>query len=110
MALGMNLSDHDNLPHLPLVDRPIGTVVQSADGTIQAGDVIAAQLLGYSVEQLTGMTLFDASLKITHSDGSPFLLEEVSSILALRDREVTLRFYHPDGQQIWLHLSFTPLF
>jgi len=34
-----------------------GTILLLADGTIQACDAIAAQLLGYRIDQLIGQTL-----------------------------------------------------
>jgi PAS domain S-box-containing protein len=95
-------------------ERRTGTLLQLADHTFQACDPIAEQLLGYRAEQIIGTTSFDPPWQTIHPNGSPFLPDSYPEVIALKTgvpcQEMTIGFYRPTGQLIWLEVSATPLF
>ena len=86
----------------------IGMVLQSADSTILACNAAAEQLLGYTATQLIGTTLLDSRWQTINPD------PEYPARAALRTGkpclDVTVGFYQPNGELIWLRLSSHPLF
>jgi PAS domain S-box-containing protein len=86
----------------------IGMVLQSADGKILACNPAAEQLLGYRAAQLIGTTSFDALWQTIHPD------DEYPARTALLSGKpclnVTVGFYKPNGELIWLRVSSHPLF
>lgn len=95
-------------------DLKIGTVLQSADGIIQACDAMAEQMFGYTAEQLIGKSILDLTKQTIHPDASPFLPDDYPPIVALRTGKpclnVVLGFYKPNGNLIWLRFDSRPLF
>jgi PAS domain S-box-containing protein len=92
----------------------VGTILQFADASIQACDEIAEQLLGYTAEQLIGKTSFDQPWQAIRPDGTPVAPEDHPAIVALRTQRpcqnVTMGFYRPSGELVWLRLDAVPLF
>lgn len=91
-----------------------GMMLQIADAAIVACNPRAAEILGYTTEQLIGTTAFDPLWQTVREDGSPFGLEEDPAIVAWRSRQpvtdVVMGFYRPDGKLVWLKLDSQPLF
>ncbi|GET39799.1 PAS domain S-box protein [Microseira wollei] len=94
--------------------RADGMVLQFADGAIAACNAVAAEILGYTADQLIGKALFDSPRQFIHLDGSAFLPEENPALVALRSGQpcsnVTIGFYRQDGELVWLLLDAQPLF
>ena len=94
--------------------RADGMVLQFADGAIAACNPFAAELLGYTADELIGKRLFDSPRQFIHRDGTTFLPEENPALVALRSGQpcsnVTVGFYRSDGELVWLLLDSQPLF
>ncbi len=94
--------------------RADGMVLQEADGAIAACNPFAAEILGYTADELIGKTLFDSPRQFIHRDGSTFLPEENPALVALQSGQpcsnVTVGFYRSDGELVWLRLDLQPLF
>jgi PAS domain S-box-containing protein len=88
-------------------------ILQSAEGRIESCDRVAAEILGYTAQQLIGSTAFETWQTI-HPDGTAFLPEDYPPIEALQSGEprqgAVMGFYRPDGTLVWLEVSATPLF
>lgn len=86
----------------------IGMVLQSADSRVVACNPVAEHLLGYTAAQLIGTTWLDSRWQQTSPDG------EHPARVALRTGKpclnVTVGFYQPNGELIWLQVSSHPLF
>jgi PAS domain S-box-containing protein len=104
----------DSSPTLTQKIQQVGTILQLADGTIQACDSIAADLLGHTIEQLTGKTSFNQPWQTIHRDGSTFVSDDYPDVVAVRTgkpcQNVSIGFYRPSGDLIWLEVNATPLF
>ncbi|MBW4420324.1 MAG: PAS domain S-box protein [Myxacorys californica WJT36-NPBG1] len=97
-----------------------GMVLQSADGTIQACDVAAEQLLGYSSEQIIGQISLHALGRTICPDGSPFAIDQLGMIAGRNfngtaaprqpGQNAVIGFYRADGTLVWLQLDSNPLF
>ncbi|MGV0024688.1 PAS domain-containing protein [Phormidesmis priestleyi] len=91
-----------------------GMVFQLADGTIQACNPQAEQLLGLTAKQIQGCTSIDFPWQIVHEDGSPFLGETHPAMVALQTGQpcldIVMGFCQPTGDLIWLNVSSNPLF
>ena len=124
----MQRSDEFNFSQIkqPLADLPpnsshpseimnaaTGMMLQLPDSTIAACNPRAAEILGYSAEQLVGVTSFDLPWKTIQSDDS-FPLEEYPAIAAMRSGQpvlnVVMGFYRPNGELVSLKLDSQPLF
>ncbi|MBE9009164.1 PAS domain S-box protein [Pseudanabaenaceae cyanobacterium LEGE 13415] len=91
----------------------VGTLLQLADGRVQACDAGVEPLLGYTSEQLIGTTIDDPPWQTIHTDGKPFQPEEYPSIVALKTgqrQKTTMGFYQPSGHLVWLQVEASPLF
>jgi PAS domain S-box-containing protein len=114
-SMNQRIGTTDDLsPTLTQKAQPVGTILQLADGTIQACDPIAANLLGHTIEQLTGKTSFNQPWQTIHRDGSPFVPDDYPDVVAVRTgkpcHNVSIGFYQPSGDLIWLEVNATPLF
>lgn len=54
----------------------VGILVQGPQSEILENNIAACEMLGLTPDQLLGKTSFDASWKVIHLDGSPFLPDE----------------------------------
>lgn len=91
----------------------VGTLLQLADGRVQACDAGVEQLLGYTAEQVIGTTPNDPPWQTIHADGSPFSPENYPSIVAIKTgqpQQAVIGFYQPSGDLVWLDVEATPLF
>lgn len=92
-----------------------GMVLHSADGTIQACDIAAAQLLGYPSEQIIGKTWFDFLEQPPRLDSSLCIAVQNSDGIAARRssqpcQNAMMECHRADGSLVWLQLDLTPLF
>ncbi|MCU0536756.1 MAG: PAS domain S-box protein [Hydrococcus sp. Prado102] len=91
-----------------------GILLQLADGSIQACNAIAQQILGVTIEQMQGYTYLDYPWQTVYEDGSPFPSELHPPTIALRTSQpcanVVMGFYQPNGVLIWLSIGSQPLF
>ena len=91
-----------------------GTLLQLANGTIAACDVVTERILGYTAEQLIGKTALSPSWQAIHADGSLFVPEDYPANVALQTGQpclnIIMGFYRPDGELVWLRLDAEPLF
>ncbi len=92
----------------------IGMVLQLADGTIQACNVQAQEILGMTSGQIQGWTSIDSPWQVIHENGSPFPGDTHPATIALQTGQpcsnVVMGFYQPSGKLIWLSLDAQPLF
>ncbi|KAM3102712.1 PAS domain S-box protein [Phormidesmis sp. 146-12] len=90
-----------------------GMVFQLSNGTIQACNDQAEQLLGVTAKQIQGCTLIDLHWQSVHLDGSPFLGEHPAMVALQTGQpcfDVLMRVCRPTGDVIWLTVSSSPLF
>lgn len=91
-----------------------GVILIDANGKIRASNPSAERILGLSVEQLSGHTLFDPSWQPIHEDGSPFPVETQSTWIALHtgqpSHDVIMGIHKPDGCLAWLSINSQPLY
>jgi PAS domain S-box-containing protein len=104
----------DLFPALTQTIQQVGTILQLADGTIQACDSIAADLLGHTVEQLVGKTSRNQPWQTIHRNGASFVADDYPDVVAIRTGKpclnVAIGFYRPSGDLVWLDVTATPLF
>ena len=91
-----------------------GMVLQLADGSIQACNARAQQLLGITAEQMQGFTSINIPWQTVREDGSDFPGEMHPAMVALQTGQpcsnAIMGFYQPQGELIWLTLNSEPLF
>jgi PAS domain S-box-containing protein len=91
-----------------------GMVLHLADGSIQACNANAESILGVNAEQMQEWISLDRSFTAIALDGSPVLSEMHPAMVALRTGKpclgVTMGFYRPNTDLIWLSLNSQPLF
>jgi PAS domain S-box-containing protein len=92
----------------------VGIIFQFADGTIAACNSAAEKLLGMTTAQIQGWSSTNFPWQTIHPDGSPFPGETHPAIVALSTGKpccnVTMGFYQPDGNLVWLNIDAEPLF
>ena len=84
-------------------DAPIGMAIVNPEGRLTRVNRALIELLGYSEEELIGMTFAE----ITHPDDQREGLDALQEMVeGLRDSlQVEKRFLHAEGHQIWASLS-----
>ena len=91
-----------------------GIVVQSADGTIQAFNASAEQILGLSADQPRRYNTLNPRGRAIHEDGSDFPDEDHPAMVTLRSGEpqkgVIMGVHKLDGSLTWLSINTQPLF
>ncbi|WP_404785926.1 PAS domain-containing protein [Altericista sp. CCNU0014] len=116
--LNSRLASTDAIPigngSAPLSGAMQGMVFQLADGSIQACNARAQELLGLSAEQMQGLTSLDGLRQIVREDGSPFPGEAHPAMVALQTgqpcRDVAMGICTPNGELAWLNATSQPLF
>ncbi len=92
----------------------VGMVLQLADGSIQACNARAQELLGITAEQMQGFTSINIPWQTVREDGSDFPGEMHPAMVVLQTGQpcsnVIMGFYQPQGELIWLTLNSQPLF
>jgi PAS domain S-box-containing protein len=89
-----------------------GVVLQAQDGTIQASNPAAEQILGLTAKQLE-KALGEKNLRTIHEDGSPFPEEDYPLTITLNTgkplKNVVMGVGNPDGDLRWLSINSQPL-
>jgi PAS domain S-box-containing protein len=90
-----------------------GVVVQDAAGRIVASNPAAREILGLTVDQLTGRTSFDPRWQAVWADGTPAKgVDHPATIARTTGRAVTdvvMGVRHSSGVTRWLQVSARPL-
>jgi len=86
---------------------PIGMCITSVDGKLQTVNQSLANMLGYSVEELTGKHFND----ITYSDDLEIGTDIVSRMISGEVQNVAFekRYLHKSGEPVWAHVGSTLL-
>jgi PAS domain S-box-containing protein len=91
-----------------------GMVFQLADGTIQACNAGAENILGFTLAQMQNSTLLDHLWQTIREDGSPFSGDAHPTMVALQTGQpvvgVVMGIYQPNGNLIWIKINAQPLF
>ncbi len=91
-----------------------GMVFQLADGTIQACNLAAEAILGFTLAQMLTHTSLDQMWQTIQEDGSLFPRDAHPTMVALRTGQpvvgVVMGVYQPDGNLIWIKVNAQPLF
>ncbi|MCY7383180.1 MAG: PAS domain-containing protein, partial [Microcoleus sp. CAN_BIN18] len=92
----------------------LGMVLLLADGSIQACNARAQELLGMTAEQMQGNSSINCPWQTVREDGSDFPGETHPAMVALQTGQpcsnIIMGFYQPQGELIWLKLNSQPLF
>ena len=88
-------------------------VYQNADGVIVSANPAAQKILGMTLDQMQGRTLFDPGWHAIREDGSDFPGEDHPSMQALRTghdiRDVVMRVFNPETEiYSWINISAFP--
>ncbi|MDX2089836.1 MAG: ATP-binding protein [Kofleriaceae bacterium] len=90
-----------------------GVVVHAPDGRIVAANPAACEILGLSLEQLTGLSPLDPRWALVDVDGSPLPAEEIPSevtrMTGMPRKDAQLGVSRPDGSQRWLSINTRPV-
>jgi len=90
-----------------------GLVMHNEMGEIVMCNRRAEQILGLTVQQMTGLTSFDPRWGAIHEDGSPYPAETHPSVVALRDgveqHGVVMGVRKSDGEIAWVSVNAVPL-
>ncbi|OKH33207.1 hypothetical protein NIES2101_40090 [Calothrix sp. HK-06] len=96
------------------VETDIGMVLHLADGTIQACNARAEEILGFTAEQMHGWTSISSPWQTVHENGSPFPGETHPTMVSLRTGQpclnIVMGLYQPSGNLVWLNINSHPLF
>jgi two-component system CheB/CheR fusion protein len=92
-----------------------GVVYQDADGRITDANDAAQEILGLSLDEMTGRTSMHPEWRAMRADGSPFPGEKHPAMVTLATGEpcqdVLMGVYNPQiGQTGWISISTMPLF
>ena len=93
---------------------PVGIIFQQADGQIQGCNQDAEKILGYRAETIIATLYEELPWQTIHEDGSAFPVGTHPALATLKTGQptsnVTMGFYKPDGDLVWLLLDSQPLF
>lgn len=117
-------SDENQLNNVPYASRQMydsaiatveeGMVLQIADGSIQACNASAENILGLTVEQMQGWTSLDSSWRVVQEDGSPWNAQTHPVIVTWDTGKacsnIVFGLYKPNGELIWLLINTQALF
>mgnify|MGYP000170255418 CR=1 FL=1 len=110
----VSMNSHKELYSNAPEPTDVGMVLQLADGSIQACNAIAQQLLGITAEQMQGCTSINSPWQTVREDGSDFPGEMHPAMVVLQTGQpcsnAIMGFYQPQGELIWLRLNSQPLF
>jgi PAS domain S-box-containing protein len=92
-----------------------GVVYHNAWGKIESINPAAERILGLTLHQMPGRTLFDLTWRAIHEDGSPFPEETHPAIAALKSgeavRNVVMGIFHPQEEAYrWVNINAVPQF
>lgn len=90
-----------------------GVVVVDAEGVPRTGNASAERILGTSLAELEGRSLWGGQWQMIREDGTPFPQEEYPAAVTLRTGHpcagVVVGVYRPDGKLRWLDINSSPL-
>jgi two-component system, cell cycle sensor histidine kinase and response regulator CckA len=90
-----------------------GIVVHAQDGSIEAANPSAEQILGLTLDELTGRAAVDPRFRLVRTDGSPLPQEEIPSEITRRTgkpcRRHLLGVHRPSGELAWLSVNTDPV-
>ena len=91
-----------------------GVMMIKADGKISAANRRAAEILGFSEEELVGKIVACPSWKAIRQDGTIFPLTEFPAVVSLQtgfpQRNVVMGIERADGSRIWVLVNSQALF
>jgi len=101
------------LAGLPLDAFPIGISVADAQGRILQINAAAVRLLGLEATEPLGQSLHSPEWKLLRGDGSPWPVEALPGLRALREQVriegAEMGVLRPDGEVVWLQVTAEPL-
>ncbi len=114
IELCVSTNYHKAIAPNAVLPTDLGMVLQLADGSIQACNPRAQELLGMTAEQMQGNTSINCPWQTVREDGSDFPGETHPAMVALQTGQpcsnIIMGFYQPQGGLIWLKLNSQPLF
>ena len=91
-----------------------GVILMHASGTIGACNKRAAEILGFTPDELAGKAVASQHWKAIKTDGSEFGLDEFPAIITLNTGEeqnnVVMGIETPGGERVWLSVNSRPIF
>ena len=114
--IDLSVSTDSNKVLYPSAALPtdLGMVLQLADGSIQACNARAQELLGMTAAQMQGNSSINWPWQTVREDGSDFPGETYPAMVTLQTGQpcsnIIMGFYQPQGELIWLKLNSQPLF
>ncbi len=91
-----------------------GIVLQAADGSIEACNARAEEVLGLTRDQMAGVSSIDPRWQAIHEDGSPFPGNTHPAMVTLATgkpcSDVIMGVHKPDGALTWISVDSQPLF
>ena len=91
-----------------------GIVLYAKDGSVIAANKAAEQILGLTLEQMTGCLPIDLRWRAIREDGSVFPGEEYPGVVTLCTgkvmSDVIMGVLKPDGSLTWISISSQPIF
>ena len=91
-----------------------GVVIHAKDGQIISCNPAAADILGLTIDQLTGRTSIDPHWHTIHEDGSLFPGETHPAMQTLKTGQpvtnVTMGVRKPDGNLTWISINSLPMY
>ncbi|MBF0235688.1 MAG: response regulator [Desulfamplus sp.] len=92
-----------------------GVAIQDADGGIIEANSAACEILGLTMNQMLGKTVYDPRWRLIHEDGSPYDPAEMPSDIALRTgkpvKGVHCGIYVPEKDEYrWILIGSVPRF
>jgi light-regulated signal transduction histidine kinase (bacteriophytochrome) len=91
-----------------------GVVLLDKNAKILHANDFAAEVLGLTKDQFLGKTSYDPDWKCFKEDGSPFPIDELPSVMALRtgkvQKDIAMIVQKPDTTQAWICINAEPIF
>ncbi|MFT3683170.1 MAG: PAS domain S-box protein [Ferruginibacter sp.] len=91
-----------------------GILVMSVNGIISDSNKRAAEILGFTQEQLNGKLVASSQWNAVREDGSEFPLDDLPAIVTLNtgveQNNVIMGITRHDGKMIWLSVNCRPIF
>ncbi len=88
---------------------PQGVLMTDAHGFITACNKRGAEILGWSNDDITGVSFVSNEWKAIRSDGNPFPLAEFPAMVSLQtgfpQRNVVMGIEQPSGMRVWISIN-----
>lgn len=110
-AKGQIINHNEELTKL-LETSPAATIMVTAEGDIRFVNSEAEQMIGLERSELTGMSFFDAGLRMTDVEGKPLPDEENPFAIIRKNGQPLLQdtvALHPDGSIVVVDVSGKPI-